>query len=166
MATKADKNRQIDLRTLNPQQAAAVDLVVAGQRDAEIAEAVGVTRQTVNAWRHWHPEFQAAVNRQRADLWGEAADRLRTMLPKALDSLEQMLDAPPDMSASTALAVVKLAGLTGDGLRPAGPLDADGVILAAARRPIDQVIEALDQPDTDAAQRMMIERLAVANGLT
>ena len=163
MVTKPDKTRQNDLRTLNPKQAAAVELVAVGKRDTEVAEAVGVTRQTVNAWRKWHPEFEAELNRRRAEVWGASADRLRALLPRALDILEQKLDAPPAESANMALAVVKLSGLATDGLRPAGPTDAEEVIRDHAPTAASLFLADLEHRDVRLAELELAERLADAN---
>jgi FixJ family two-component response regulator len=48
---------------LSPKQELAVDLVLEGQTDSEVAESVGVTRPTVNLWRNRHPAFMAELNR-------------------------------------------------------------------------------------------------------
>lgn len=47
-ATKADETR----RELIVAQLSAVDLLVTGKTDQVTAEAIGLTRQTVDGWRH------------------------------------------------------------------------------------------------------------------
>lgn len=42
---KSDKNGQ-----LNIEQENAIDLLIQGKSDREVAEAIGVARQTVNQW--------------------------------------------------------------------------------------------------------------------
>src|SRR5215210_6483134 len=88
MPTEADRTgRDLSIAQLN-----AIDCLAAGQTDAETAASVGVTRQTVNGWRHHHPAFIAALNARRLEIWGAAADRLQALLPKALAALEATLD--------------------------------------------------------------------------
>ena len=36
---------------LTPQQETAVDLIIAGQTDSEVAQSVGKSRSTINIWR-------------------------------------------------------------------------------------------------------------------
>ena len=104
MPTKPDETGH----TLSVAQLNAVDLLVAGRTDAEAAEAVGVTRQTVCGWRNHHPAFQAELNARRIDVWGGACDRLRALLPRALDALEAAVGGEkPDWRA--AAKVVELA---------------------------------------------------------
>jgi hypothetical protein len=78
-------------RELSVAQRNAIDLLVTGATDGEAAEAVGVTRQTVNTWRNHDPVFVSELNRRRLDVWGAAMDKLRALLPEALKTLEEAL---------------------------------------------------------------------------
>ena len=60
-------------------------------------------------WRLYSPEFRAALADRRAAIWGTSADRLRSLLPKALDTLAEALETGDD-KVTVALAVLKLAG--------------------------------------------------------
>lgn len=121
MATKPDKTR----RELSVEQRNAVDLLVQGQADQAVAEAVGVSRQTVNGWRNHHPEFAAALNARREEVWAAGVDRLRSLLPVALGTLERALAA--DADPKVALEVLKLGGLGPRdlGAHGIGPTDPD-----------------------------------------
>jgi len=153
--TKTDKNGQeTDLRSLSVRQQNAVDLLVVGQTDGQVAEAVGVTRQTVCGWRLYHPAFQAELNRQRKAVWGSSADRLRSLLPRALDCLEEALDGPD--GSKVALQVVKMTGLGGEGVKPMGQTDADRIIESVARQmDSDFLISALGGADPELAERKL-----------
>ena len=52
--TANDKNRQLNQKQLN-----AIELLLQGGTDSEVAEAVGVSRQTVNEWKNHDPNFVA-----------------------------------------------------------------------------------------------------------
>ena len=91
-----------------------------GRSDAAIGELVGRCRQTVNGWRR-EPRFAAALNARRHALFAEQEDRLRGLLPKALDVLEQQLERG---NATVALAILARAQLT---VPPAGPADPDEI---------------------------------------
>ena len=136
MPTKPDKTRH----ELSIEQQNAIDLLTTGQTDQAVAEAVGVTRQTVCGWRNHHPAFAAALNARRLDVWGGACDRLRALLPQALDALERAVTGEsPDWKA--AAEVVKLTGLDRHGnaspnLGPysIGPTDPEAFVAAEAKR--------------------------------
>jgi hypothetical protein len=103
MATKPDTSRQAPRwKPLSPAQEAAITLYLAGHSDADVAEAVGVTRQTCNAWRHQHVVFMVELEKRRADLWRSSAERLRSGLTKAVDNLLGAVDSG-DLKASIAL---------------------------------------------------------------
>ncbi len=111
-------------------QANAVDCLVSGMTDAETAEAVGVSRQSVNAWRNHDPAFIASLNARRAEVWGHSVDRLRALVPKALTVIEHALDNFPD--PRTGLDLLKLVGVADAGapLGRVGPVSADAVLTA------------------------------------
>jgi hypothetical protein len=133
-ATKADETRHV----LSVAQLNAVDLLVVGKTDQEAAEAVGVTRQTVNGWRNAHPYFQAELNRRRQELWGVSVDQLRALLPRAVAVLAEELDRG-EARGRVAVDILRLAGL--DRTRSdakldtllIGPTDPDAIIDAEVR---------------------------------
>lgn len=105
--TKADDTRQ-----LSPAQLAAIPLLLAGQSITDVAAAVGVARQTVSTWVNADAAFIAAVNAERLDLWEGHKDRLRSLVPKALDVLARGLDhADPRVSLAAARDVLKSVSL-------------------------------------------------------
>ena len=53
---------------LTPEQLNAIDLLILGKTDREVAEAVGVRRETVTKW-HKNPFFIAELNVKREELW-------------------------------------------------------------------------------------------------
>lgn len=112
MATKTDK--------LTPAQAAALDRLATGSTVTATAEAVGASRQTVSEWLNRNPAFQAALNRRRAEVWGEAADRLRALLPRALDRIEAAIDSDGPEGLQAAIALLRLAKIDP---MPAGSTD-------------------------------------------
>jgi hypothetical protein len=108
---------------LTPQQATAVDLLAAGRTVTETAEAVGVVRQTVSEWLNQQDGFRAAVNQRRHELWTAVTDRLRSLVPKALDVLEEGLTAG---NVQAALGLLKAAGLYGLAA-PSGPTTPEAI---------------------------------------
>jgi len=173
MATTRDRTRQLahPADGLSVAQQNAVDALLAGLSDTEAAEAAGVTRQTVNAWKNHNPTVVAAMNQARRDLWERSADRLRGLVPKAIDMLEVALGSPvPD--PKTALDVLRLAGLADRGapLGTVGPATVARVVEGEVirRRHEDDPLEAFllpGGPITDAERRAVAaELLALGAG--
>jgi hypothetical protein len=133
--TKPDRTGQ----ELSVVQLNAVDLLATGTTDQAVAEAVGVTRQTVCGWRNANPWFAAELNRRRQDLWGVSVDQLRALLPRAVAVLAEELEGG-EQRARVALDLLRLAGL--DRAKAAerldtlliGPTDPEAIIDAEVRR--------------------------------
>ena len=123
---KADKTGHGELSI---EQANAIDLLVGGESDRKVAQIVGVTRQTICGWRLYHPDFRAELNKRRREVWGASADKLRSLLPRALEVIEQEL-AEGEHSVKVALALVKLAEIP---LHSIGPHDPDAIVAEEAR---------------------------------
>ncbi len=165
MVTKPDKTRHLT-RELSVEQRNAIDLLVTGKTDAETAAVVGVSRQTICGWRNHHPAFMAEMNARRQAIWGTAGDRLRALMPMALDTLEAALTAdPPDWRAAS--KVIQLAGLDRDHnakptLGPAsiGPTDVDDVLDDHVRRrrgnPLQDII---DGPVTESERQAVLQEM-------
>jgi hypothetical protein len=120
-------------RTPTLPQLSAIDLLAAGKTDQEAADLLNLHRTTVTKWRLYDPVFQAALNRRRAEVWGAAADRLRSLIPKALDALAAALEDPANPNRVKAAAeLLRLAPPTGSALA-IGPTDADQIVRGIVR---------------------------------
>ena len=166
MPTKRDTSRQ----ELTIEQRNAIDVLGLGKSDAETADAVGVSRTTITGWRNHHPTFIASLNSRRTEVWGTSADRLRALLPKALDCLEGAITGEaPDWRA--AVKVVEMAGLDRaqlGALGPGsiGPAEAEAVIEAEVkRRRRDHVTDFMDggRP-TETEMRALLRELDALTG--
>jgi predicted transcriptional regulator len=112
-----------DIEKITPAQLQAVELVFAGRNQTQIAEAVGVGRETVSRWINHDSQFQAALNRRRHHLWESFEDRLRGLLPKALEVLEAELETG-ERRTQAALAILKLAAAQ---MKPGGLIEAEAI---------------------------------------
>ncbi len=123
-ATKCDT--MLQTRTLTVVQLNAIDALASGKNDMDVAEAVGAHRTTISRWRLYHPEFIAELNRRRLEVWSNGADRLRAMIPEALEVLAaEMANAESPNRLKAAVEVLKLAT---PGTAIYGPMDADEVV--------------------------------------
>jgi hypothetical protein len=111
----------------------AVDLIAAGATDTEAAQKLNLNRVTVTRWRCYSPTFRATLAVRRREVWGAAADRLRALLPKALNVLAEALEGEDRVPA--ALALLKLAGPLP--LVCADATDPDAYVQAEADREAD-----------------------------
>ena len=141
-ATKPDKTRQLSI-----EQANAIEHLLQGQSDRVVAEAVGVSRQTVSEWKNHDPLFIAELNRQRSEMWKEARERLKSLANRALDVVEVQLDSG-DLKASLAAAKYIMQGtrLLGDADLPkGGPTTPEAVILERLRSEARQELTEEDR---------------------
>jgi len=149
---KADKTGHTELTV---EQQNAIDLLVVGKTDLAVAEAVGKTRQTIGAWRLYHPDFQAALNKRRHEVWSVSADKLRSLLPQALEVIEQELEGGENR-VKIALEIVKLAGIP---MKSIGSLDADAIVAEEARsRDMAVLLRINNSTDLSHIRRDLLEK--------
>lgn len=128
---------------LTVRQLSAIDLLVEGKLDREVADAVGVSRETVTRWRNGHAAFQAELNRMRATVWQGSQDRVRSL---AHEALETLAEAMREGDVRAAVAMVKIAGLQEAVHQPDGDSE-PGVILwrQAMKRAIQERALAVEE---------------------
>jgi hypothetical protein len=137
MPTKPDKSRPAPrFKPLSLAQETALTLYLAGRSDADVAEAVGVTRQTCNEWRNQHVVFMVELEKRRADLWRSSAERLRSGITKAIENLLGAVEAG-DLKAS--IALLKAVDLYGDAsMSHIKALDPETLIRQQAEAQVDK----------------------------
>src|SRR5262249_52415684 len=107
-------------------------LLASGKTHTEAAKLLGLSRTCISKWAAYDPDFQAALNQRRAEVWGEGVDLLRALIPKALGVLAGELDrADSPQRLRAALEILRLAGLPspGDNI---GPTDPEVIVREAA----------------------------------
>ena len=111
---------------LTPQQETAIDLILAGKNDREVAESIGKSRSTINVWRNQDPLFMATLNDRRQQVRGSQLSRLNTLVSDAVDVLQDGLhDEDIKVRIVAAVHILKATGVYGAERR-------------ARRRPIPQ----------------------------
>jgi hypothetical protein len=111
-------------KPLTIEQENAIDLLILGRSDREVAATVGVDRTTVWSWRAHHPLFGAELNRRRLDLFRAAQHRLLALVAKAIDNVEAAV-AAGDVKASVEL--LKAVGVYGAPV-PVGETDPEVIL--------------------------------------
>ena len=114
---------------LNEKQQRAIQLLLVGQSDQQVAETVGVTRQTVNQWKSRDPVFVARMNREKEELWQSYRQKLRSVVGQAIDVLvDDSLDVENrNLRQTAAVHLLKSVGLYGQDLKPSGPTESQEV---------------------------------------
>jgi hypothetical protein len=116
-------------RPLTIAQENAIDWLILGKSDREVADAVGVHRMTVQSWRTSHAVFMAELNRRRQALWADAHEKLRALIASAIDRLHTDLDN----GALSPAALLRLVGLAATMPAPAGDTDPEAIIAQQAK---------------------------------
>ena len=99
---------------LTPEQLNAIDLLILGKTDREVAEAVGVRRETITKW-HKNPFFSAELSIRREELWVDAKLRLKALAHEAVNVLTRGLFSSDEKVAITAaIHILKTVGLYGE----------------------------------------------------
>ena len=150
------------LDELTETQREAADMLTDGRSEADVADELDVERSRLEAWVDEHPYFEAAQHRRREALQRETADRLRSLLPKALDALEEHLESG-DVSPKTAMKLLEMAGY--DQFRDmfAGKTDGEAILEAEARGRAGSGFEPLDlangvDQEQDALEKELAEK--------
>lgn len=118
--------------TLTTEQSAAVDLLASGKTISETAVALDVSRQTVSEWCRSHAGVQAELHARRQELWAGTTDRLRSLLPKALEVLAEEMEEGENRLLA-AVHVLKACRLYGAEV-PTGSTDVEEIIVTEKER--------------------------------
>ena len=123
---------------LTIQQQNAIDLLLVGKNDRQVAECVGVERVTVNGWRNRKPEFIEELNLRRYELFAGEMDRLRSLISSSVDALSECINSRDEkIKLTAATSLLKLLGLDRHPLIPASR----EVTPSIARPPISEIIQ-------------------------
>jgi len=79
---------------LSPRQWQAIELLAAGKRVSQVVTESGVSRKTLYRWRHEDAEFIAELHARRREIWSAITDRLRSLLPAAIEVVAADLAVP------------------------------------------------------------------------
>ena len=152
------------LQNLTIAQQNAIDLLVGGTTDKEVAAALGIHRVTVTRWRLYHPVFQGELNARRAAIWQSAQDRFRALTLEAMDAIGADLKSPGPAREKLALRVVELSGIRSENLGITGPIDPDVIVDQAAEVYERRKEQASLSGASEARRReVRLELLALAN---
>ena len=116
---------------LTEKQHLAIKEILNGKTDGEVAEVVGVTRKTINQWRHNNPFFQAELSGQRKRAWEIFMDEYRELLTSSFQTVKAAIK---DGDVKTAIWFMESSGVDAVirkhiGIEaPQGPDDPDEIL--------------------------------------
>ena len=97
------------LDRLSDRQRAAVDLLLHGESDVNVAEKLEVNPCTVWRWKQ-QPDFRGSLKLLREIVYGSTMERLHGLLPQAVDVLQKDLQRG---HAGSAIRLIRLVGIKG-----------------------------------------------------
>ena len=97
-------------KPLTPEQLNAIDLLIQGETDQAVADAIGRDRSTLWIWKTRTPFFMATLEARRQEQFGQSAQRLRNLLGKAIDNIAKDIE---DGDVRSSFELVKATGLHG-----------------------------------------------------
>lgn len=105
---------------MTPEKASVVDILAAGGSLEDVQKATGVEAETVRAWLR-DADFVAALNVRTNEVRDAHLERLRAMVPKALDTLEGLLESQDEaVRLRVASYVLKATALDAVAWTPVG----------------------------------------------
>ena len=106
--SESDVYRAEEEAGLTAQQWQAVALLVAGKRGVDVADALGVTQETISRWRN-NPMFAAALNLAVRESYAATIGEVRGLVKDAIAALKEcMYSEDEKLRMSAALAVLRL----------------------------------------------------------
>ena len=118
-----DKTRQANAVILEPRQEKAVEYMLAGASDSEIARKLKVTRQTVNYWRNQDFDFIYELQMRRNQLWEGYRDELSDLYKMAVEEVKKSFKSKdPKIRLQVAMQILRLPALQ-ENLKNKAPTD-------------------------------------------
>ena len=112
--------------TLNRKQEKALEIMLQGKNDVEVAECIGVTRQTIRNWRNNDAVFIITLEAQRKALREKHQDRIYGLVEKAIEVMSAALeDEDPKIRLQAAKTVLSTAALKDSLKRQQEPSEGD-----------------------------------------
>jgi DNA-binding CsgD family transcriptional regulator len=92
---------------LSPKKRIAVELILAGQTDAQVGAAIGKGRNTIWSWRKHDPQFIAALNQRRSCLQSESVAQMNVLCSQSIQLLEKAVEKGDTELALSVIQVLK-----------------------------------------------------------
>ena len=90
---------------LSPKKRIALELILAGQTDAQVGAAIGKGRNTIWSWRKHDPQFIAALNQRRSWLQNESVEQMNALCSQSIQLLEKAVEKGDTETIAVTLAL-------------------------------------------------------------
>lgn len=137
---------------LREKQRTAVELLLRGLRDQDVAAQLGVDRSTIHRWRR-SPRVQRELDRQRRMLWERSAGQIQSLVEPALAVLRKQFNSEDQKSALRAAGVL-LRFATPSRLAPVQGRNVTPPARDRNRQLTDALIAYIDSPISGQAQTL------------
>ena len=105
---KVEQKKETAKADLASKQSLAIPLIVAGRSDQQVADEIGVSRQTILNWRNNDTRFRQELQETKESLRQAQLVTLSKIVDKAFKTVEELLDNPdPKVRLKVALDVLK-----------------------------------------------------------
>lgn len=84
--------QETNLKVLSLKQHYAMELLLIGKSNAEVAVLIGVDSEIISQWQNLDAEFIVVINALRAAAWEGSVERLRRLMSRALDVVEEAVN--------------------------------------------------------------------------
>jgi hypothetical protein len=84
---------------LSLKQHYTMELLLIGKTDAEVAALIGVDSDVICQWQSQDSAFIVAINALRAEVWSGSVARLKRLMSRALDVVEEAVVRGDEMVA-------------------------------------------------------------------
>ncbi len=92
---------------LSPKKRIALELILAGQTDAQVGAAIGKGRNTIWSWRKHDAQFIAALNQRRSCLQSESVEQMNALCSQSIQLLEKAVEKGDTELALSVIQVIK-----------------------------------------------------------
>ena len=92
---------------LSPKKQIALELILAGQTNAQVGAAIGKGRNTIWSWRKHDPQFIAALNQRRTRLQNESVEQMNVLCSQSIQLLEKAVEKGDTELALSVIQVLK-----------------------------------------------------------
>ncbi len=102
----------MEINKLNTKQEMAIELMLQGLNDSQVANQVGVSRQWVNNWRNHDEEFIKTLQHRRRIIQEIHTNQLMHLVEISLTIIkEELSKADNKIKLKTALQIIKISGI-------------------------------------------------------
>lgn len=155
-ARKLTESHENNICILPPKHERAISLIVSGKSITEAAEEVGLSRSHLSRLLSGNPIVKAELERQRIIATRQTADKMRGMLNKAVEVIEESLSDISISAEDRLKAAVSILGKIAPNLSmSAEPINPELAARQEAEAQSDNEIPLFQQVDQGTVERVL-----------